>query len=598
MGFLKRFLSLGGKKNKKPRPTIIHNVNLEDLPVLVDDNEAAANRLLRSSSSRYAVVAETDYSSLPPLPHPINNVLATPNGSTTSLTTPSINQRGTYSVRVHRREYHTRPDVGPDFDNSSSKTPKQRQEGLHADSSQLLRLRSDPSVVSLLDMYDEHGQLPSEVFSNSPTKQGRAQTKRSGSTLRQLLGSLGNDSGEGGDISWADELLQSDNASSTSSLPPQTPNDFDFSDNHLTTFSNANNDISFSDHDLSSSLYENPAISSMEVELSIGSELPSFDACVETDTPDDHKTPRRASQVFDFLANRRRSQISEADSERPLPELPSAFSSPSDRESLVRDEPHRSHFSDSSCDSPAKTSAIPFSFITDTHNHSTDPNPLYSEALPTVAIASSPSSERANDSFGEHSNSVLIHEGAQAHKVKIIMTAPTTVMVTAPTPSAIHNLPSRIPRGPRPQPQMRKVSYGNVRERRPSSRAHAKDDPFTPVPPRRRSNRLASRSSSVTENDSPVKVTRTSREKKNGGPALAVKPELPFTPVRTNTQRSSLFRTTVDPLMFRPPPGMAPSPASSSELSPVGQKLMLDVRQQRMKARERLRNGPKYRGEN
>lgn len=67
-------------------------------------------------------------------------------------------------------------------------------------------------------MYDEHGCLDSRVFSNSPQLNGRAQTKRSGSTLRQLMGSppsrsSGHTKGLGmvevaeGDISWAERVL-------------------------------------------------------------------------------------------------------------------------------------------------------------------------------------------------------------------------------------------------------------------------------------------------------------------------------------------------------------------------------------------------------
>lgn len=74
MGFLKRIFSIGSKKQKK------HSPALQDLPPpppSIDDeqrrkleeeeHEAAVGRLLRSSSSRYAVVKEIDYSNLPPL---------------------------------------------------------------------------------------------------------------------------------------------------------------------------------------------------------------------------------------------------------------------------------------------------------------------------------------------------------------------------------------------------------------------------------------------------------------------------------------------------------------------------------------------------
>lgn len=106
-------------------------------------------------------------------------------------------------------------------------TPKPRRQQRHIDpdSSGVLRLRSDPSVASLLDLYDSHGCLSDEAFSNaspSPpstpvhrqedeprgtqTKEGRAQVRRNGSTLRQLLGSPAASSGDG-DISWAERFL-------------------------------------------------------------------------------------------------------------------------------------------------------------------------------------------------------------------------------------------------------------------------------------------------------------------------------------------------------------------------------------------------------
>ncbi len=74
MGFFKRFLSLGGKKGRKQKRT---ETNTDDPglnmdfryhpPATEEEAEAVANRLLRSSSARYAVVAEMDCSELPPL---------------------------------------------------------------------------------------------------------------------------------------------------------------------------------------------------------------------------------------------------------------------------------------------------------------------------------------------------------------------------------------------------------------------------------------------------------------------------------------------------------------------------------------------------
>ena len=155
------------------------------------------------------------------LAHPINEVIQTPAASTASIPSSSINQRGTYNVTVHRRKQLSLtefPNANRDLDDGLL-TPQQSSRTLTTgrDNIHLLGLRSDPSVVSLLDMYDEHGCIPAAAFSNSPPscqKQERAQTQRNGSTLRQLLGNppslnsrAGNDASEG-DISWAERFLR------------------------------------------------------------------------------------------------------------------------------------------------------------------------------------------------------------------------------------------------------------------------------------------------------------------------------------------------------------------------------------------------------
>jgi hypothetical protein len=86
------------------------------------------------------------------------------------------------------------------------------------DQNRLHVLRQDPSVASLLDMYDNQGRLDNKAFSNTPSANERksskaegAQVKRSGSTLRQLLGnpeSTSHSSTAEGDISWAEGLLR------------------------------------------------------------------------------------------------------------------------------------------------------------------------------------------------------------------------------------------------------------------------------------------------------------------------------------------------------------------------------------------------------
>lgn len=145
------------------------------------------------------------------LAHPINEVVQTPATSNISIASTSVSQRGTYNVTVHRRKQHT----APEFVHSTAEHYISRPER-PGENSQLLGLRSDPSVASLLDMYDEHGRISATAFSNSPPspqKHERAQTRRNGSTLRQLLGnpssvSSRNDmSAPEGDISWAERFL-------------------------------------------------------------------------------------------------------------------------------------------------------------------------------------------------------------------------------------------------------------------------------------------------------------------------------------------------------------------------------------------------------
>jgi hypothetical protein len=235
MGFLKKFFSIGSKKTKKRGmvPQVEPEQHQEE------DTEAAVSRLLRSSSARFGAESGLNYASLPPLrecfrpstnppqiliftlAHPINSLLPTPPAST--ATTSSTSKRGTYTVTVHGRTVHSRtefPNAYPPMD--SLATPKRnindaaRRRAKSApitprDQNRLLRLRQDPSVASLLNIYDDNGCLDSHVFSNSPLvteNEGRLRRRRTASTFRQLLGhpsspDLRNDS----DIEWAESVL-------------------------------------------------------------------------------------------------------------------------------------------------------------------------------------------------------------------------------------------------------------------------------------------------------------------------------------------------------------------------------------------------------
>lgn len=643
MGFLKRIFSIGSKKNKK-RPQIVHDVDSGLRGIWEEEeHEATVGRLLRSSSTRFAVVSELDYTSLPPLPHPINEVVQTPAASTISLASTSTSQRGTYNVTVHRRKQHTLtefPNANRDLDGRLTPEGSLRTPTHSKDNSHLLGLRSDPSVASLLDMYDEHGCIPAEAFSNSPPsprKEGRAQTQRSGSTLRQLLGNpsslnsrTGNDASEG-DISWAERFLgEADGASSTSSLgEPITPDalffNTDLPRNHI-------HDNTFtSDHDLSTNTYDNPAISSMEVELSIGADsLPPFNHPSKDRNPygnPDVTTPQRASQVFGFLISNRR-QVNIDDQDRSLHELLSTFSVSSNQGSPPNEAPHSHFSSDGSSESvygSLVTSAMPIppnDTLFSSRINSSDTQSIRSSSYPsdTPRHPVKSSSSTTPDLQILRTNGQRIHEavpdGIKHHEVKVIMNRPTKVVVTAPTPSANHEALSRISRGPRAQ--QRRSSARGMKVRRSATLAersnsnansvHSKDM-FTPVLSRRKSHyptssRGSSSTISYTGIEPPTirpaeKSSRSGRGSrsilaeidKENDVGLSVKNDMPCTPLRSKSTSSSrdsrsLFRAAVDPSVFRPPVGMPPSPASSSELSPVGRQLMVNLRQQRAKARE------------
>ncbi|KAF9482540.1 hypothetical protein BDN70DRAFT_874888 [Pholiota conissans] len=655
MGLLKRLFSMGSKKNKKERPPIIHNVPVPELPWAGlptasssnlpnndEEHEAAVGRLLRSSSARFTESSDLNYATLPPLPHPINHVIQTPGSSAVSLASTTISQRGTYNVTVHKRRRHTSTEIPPVPTNNGSPSKKSntnaKRSSLLAEDSRVLRLRSDPSVASLLELYDEHGKVAANAFSNDsparnaePPKDGRAQVRRNGSTLRQLLGvSTGmcsrdeNESGSAeGDISWAERFLaETDAASSTSSIAIKTPTTPHYYTQPLKP------EASFiTDGDISISTIDNPAISSMEVEVSTISDISMQ---VHEFSKVDHtgpymntnpSTPQRASQVFEFLTRKRSTTAANLD--RTLPELPSCFSSPSDDHGSNLNF----HFNDPPpfTFAPTRMSAMPTSFHDNTPRPSrTRPQSSVLEHSPSILDKRESQYLRSafsDDSHETHyASGIHVHQDPQdtiqntntqetkANDIKVIMNGPTKVIVTAPTPSAHGDLPSRLPRGPRALPK--KSSSGSVKRRRSalvevsnSSSSASVSDPFAAPAPRRRpqTNRRSSQTSVNSQTRGsydecypsrirqPEVVSPSMGQHKENQLGLSVKSELPSTPLRSNTTGSrSLLRTVVQQAMFHPPLSTTttPSPASSSEMSPVGRQIMMDVRQQRMHARE------------
>lgn len=168
----------------------------------------------------------------------------------TVATTPGPQRSGTYVVKVHGRTTHSRtefpranPPLSPTKSHRTRPSPleqapsggldvsddeEEQDEGRPRvalkevnftlkDTSRLYKLRRDPSVASLLNLYDERGCLDSAVFENFPPspisapQEGRDQAKRSGSTFHQLLGEpepANFRAAAEGDISWAERFLE------------------------------------------------------------------------------------------------------------------------------------------------------------------------------------------------------------------------------------------------------------------------------------------------------------------------------------------------------------------------------------------------------
>ena len=376
-------------------------------------------------------------------------------------------------------------------------------------------------------------------------------------------------------------------------------------------------DISFNtEGDLSGNAPENPAISSMEVELSMTTDISQDLEHLSKNSPymnNNPSTPQRASQVFGFLTRGKQSKPVE-EIERSLPELPSAFSSPSDEN--VSHDKFESHFSDNSSDftfAASRISTIPASLC------DISPIPRARSSLSTHVPFSldRPVSQELRSTFSDDSHDPHVPANIDApdaenpfndvsvpkqNDIKVIMNGPTRVIVTAPTPSTNHQA-SRVLRGPRSLPRRPSSS---VKRRRSAltevanSTSSSKMDPFTAVPSRRRTqthqhHRNSSQNSSISISrknwdgptdyiSKPTKLISTAPQQKENQLSLSVRQEIPATPLRSNTTGSrSLFRSAVHQGI---PLGTTPSPASSSEMSPVGRQIMMDVRQQRLKARE------------
>ncbi|KAI9440367.1 hypothetical protein H4582DRAFT_1456021 [Lactarius indigo] len=323
MGFFHKFLSLGSRRSKKRRAASHADaraappLSKEELRRQQEEQEEVASRLLRSSSLRYAVVNEVDYSALPPLPHPINS-LNRPQVTSPSRSS-SIQTRRTYTVTIRDRKVEALtefPNANPPLEtptrHSHDRTDsfgRTHPPVTPKDQNRLHVLRQDPSVASLLNMYDNQGHLDSKAFSNTPTASekessgdGRAQVKRGGSTLRQLLGNPESNrraSTAEGDISWAEAFLLNagrGNDESTPSIYLETRKDGVVCDAPRET-----NTASLSDSPYSVGFTTRPAISSMAVEHSFTSD----ESSASNPQQPTKSEIRPAAEVFGFLLEKR-----------------------------------------------------------------------------------------------------------------------------------------------------------------------------------------------------------------------------------------------------------------------------------------------------
>ncbi|GJE90941.1 hypothetical protein PsYK624_070880 [Phanerochaete sordida] len=630
MGFFKRFFSIGSKKSRRARQQARHDERVDAtgglLQVYQQQADKEATQLLRSSSAQLSVVSEVDHAALPPLPSSADVVVPTPIPNPVKAEC-GAHRQGTYTVKVLERRLESRtefPNANPPMNNNgpdaledsplAKRVNPRRVPITPKDQSRLLRLRQDPSVVSLLTMYDDNGRISSTAFSNTPLPHGslddlpgRQPIKRSGSTLRQLLGGAeGGDNTAEGDISWAERYL-GEHISSTHSLastaPVETPKD-----SHSIHDPSAKPSLpkvtlpsEFSD-ELSTTY---PFISSLEVEVNetADRELPSFNEESKVEEP---PTPKRAAEVFGFLPHRRKSMLERQRSQSshlqyppslppkddipPLPSLP-----------LPKPTTPSPDTSDTSVTSVAQihTATVTNLKLTPTLNPLSRSSDILNTLYTTQSPVSIPLTERS-------SSPPVPQVMARSH-----LTGDSQATVASSSSSS-----SRIPRGPRPlangasgktrtQPTGSKRSTDAhllkveetirdittelptpaptpVHRSRISKSSH---DPHTPVRTRQPKRRMASQASSVGSHDGDENMPRVGHAKRH--PRKSSRQDAKD---KENTPPTTLpLRTIFDVRHPNLVHGEPPSPASSSELSPVAKEMMMSLRKQRMRAREEVR---------
>ncbi len=340
-----------------------------------------------------------------------------------------------------------------------------------------------------------------------------------------------------------------------------------------------------------------PVISSMEVEISgtsetVELELDTVSFVEATPKTVEPKTPMRASEVFGFLTERRKSILERQKSQRALAAPPLPYVSLNPSTDNVTNTPHPNHSSPDTSDTSIMTSSAQIHTATVT-KLTPVLNPL-TPSTDNLNIMRSPSTLTCNTSPYLPSPSTRVH-------------------LTGDSQSTVATSSSKIPRGPRPLPATPSSSRVNVQNPSStslvsSSHKHPQDpiedttpvprtgtripkhvstgtqDPFTPVRARQQ-RRVVSRASSVASNDDienqgvRLPVPKKSRKSERGAAQRDKENSPPSVPLRT------IFDKRYPNLMK----GEPPSPASSSELSPIAKDMMLNLRKQRMRARDEPR---------
>ena len=396
---------------------------------------------------------------------------------------------------------------------------------------------------------------------------------------------------------------------SEASLPLQTPQDTHFANDLSAPHVIKNATFASDDSHLDSSANW-PVISSLEVELSgttsIDSDHHTFNDAAASKHDLDTKTPQRASEVFGFLTERRKSVLERnrstagAHNLTPLSALPVPGIPPSRNLSVPS--------------SARSTSALTTTPITATNSFNSSP---------------SGSSDTSFAQIHHATLTKLTPMSRSPDNLNILFTpSPSSTIFT---PSSAHTnaaQPSKIPRGPRPAPvagssrhSMTPSQASLYRQENPStvsvatavdatptalpsripkSSSRSAYDPYTPVHkrPHRRTASRASSAMTVTDDDdeenvkpAPPSKTRSRRAQQNevdkeNSPESEVRRTYPKTPGVPRSHSKALLDVRHPHLVNGVEP---PSPARSVDLSPVTREMMDDVRKRRQRTREQVR---------